>query len=341
MIMSVQFLRFVAAMAVVGYHSFIYLMWKSGANWPDMAWALVASGKFVVDIFFVISGFVMMHTMRGYFSRPGAPCNFWKRRAIRIYPIYWICLAIYLVVFAMLDLRDINFRDLPLATILWPGKASLIIEQGWTLAYEVYFYLCFGLALVLSRHAGLLLLFGFFLSSIALGRLLPGESQVVTVITNVLLVEFLAGIFLALAYANGWLAAFAHHRWLVAAGWIVAVIAYLGGTFSSATGLPQTLFFGPAAALGIGLVLGAEGAGRLPRFIKCGAWLGDSSYSLYLIHILPILVLTPILSGMISNIGVLIFFSVGLMLLSFMTGLAVHYWIERPVLSLLRPNARS
>ncbi|MBA4334995.1 MAG: hypothetical protein C0420_08825, partial [Methylobacterium sp.] len=51
-----------------------------------------------VDIFFVVSGFIMVHASASLFDRPGAPALFLKRRLVRIVPLYWAATTLFLLI---------------------------------------------------------------------------------------------------------------------------------------------------------------------------------------------------------------------------------------------------
>src|SRR6478672_4435661 len=200
-ILSIQILRFVAALSVVVFHSHHALVGRIADRVPgavDHAFYVGASG---VHVFFVISGFVMVYTTFRSGLTPGA---FLSRRLIRIYPIYWLVAACYLLAHYWLGTR---YQLSPLqhlgALLLLPGESSLIIGPGWTLSFEMYFYLCFALSLFLGLTRGLILLSVVYILSIAAGLLLPQTGALAGLITNSLLLEFLAGAALGYAFARG------------------------------------------------------------------------------------------------------------------------------------------
>src|ERR1019366_7660876 len=105
-------------------------------------------GQQGVDVFFVISGFIMMQVSR----RETRPLAFLRARAIRIIPLYWLVTLAW----AMLH-HATSWRDLLLSLAFVPhlapaGQESPVLMQGWTLVYDVSFYACFGAALVVPRR---------------------------------------------------------------------------------------------------------------------------------------------------------------------------------------------
>lgn len=280
---SVQLLRSVAASLVVLFHTHqAFAARVSSPLFADESY-LFAFGAVGVHVFFVISGFIMVATsFRG--AAPFRVNLFLKRRLLRIYPIYWLCAAGYLLVHVIIGLPyGLSARDVIGALVLWPVDAPKIIGPAWTLAYEMFFYICFGLAMTIGLNRGLIALSGSFFILIAAGTLISGKGIALGLITNPLLLEFLAGS------AIGWLA----HNGLLPRrhGIVIAVIAlglFALGIAAGYDRVPNVVAWGvPSALLVLGLVSWESGR-KLPPFWQVVARLGDSSYVLYLIHILLI-----------------------------------------------------
>ena len=164
---------------------------------------------------------------------------------------------------------------------LLPGSSSLIVGPGWTLSYELYFYLCFGIVMVAGRSRALVILSLFFAVSIVLGTLLKPTNAALKVATSHLLVEFVVGGAIGLLYLS------AHSISRRLANALIAM-AGLGFVASVSTNgqLPSALVWGgPSALLVAGLAM-REKSGALPSWIVRTAWLGNASYLLYLIHTL-------------------------------------------------------
>jgi exopolysaccharide production protein ExoZ len=280
---SIQFLRFVAATLVALFHStqavnkyFADSISNSITKFTDLG----ASG---VHIFFVISGFIMIYTSFGGPSESFSATKFLTKRAIRIYPIYFVYSALYLLFYHFFATGgNLSFGQLLGSILLIPGYSSFIIGPGWTLSYEVYFYACFAIAMLLGMTRGILALSLFFITAIIFRFLVDTNQPVLHVMTSTLLVEFLFGAWIGYAVvsnvhfsnsvANLMLA-------LSAVGFIVGV---------GFTHLPSIITWGiPSALLVAGFVF-KESNGRVPSLIKKCSFLGDSSYSLYLLHIMLI-----------------------------------------------------
>lgn len=142
MLVNIQFLRFVAATLVVLYHAAAFM--PSTEGWANLLFAVGgATGYAGVDIFFVISGFIMAHTTLA--ERGAGPASaFARRRLARIYSGYWPFFALAVVLFAWARPEHFARTDLWASFWLWPQPLpSNLIELSWTLSFELYFYALF------------------------------------------------------------------------------------------------------------------------------------------------------------------------------------------------------
>ena len=151
---SIQILRAAAAMGVVFAH--LTESYRAVFNAKDAVWDFYY-GNFGVDLFFVISGFVMVYASEALFGQPGASRKFVIRRLIRIVPLYWIATS-----YALWGLLNVTGLNLPAATwksifgsyfflpFPFPTGGPLLIV-GWTLNYEMFFYLIFAIAVFFDR----------------------------------------------------------------------------------------------------------------------------------------------------------------------------------------------
>ena len=277
---SIQMLRAIAAALVAIFHSHQAFAARVSTPWFAHEKYYFEFGAVGVHIFFVISGFIMVITScaRGSYDVRA----FFRRRLVRIYPIYWLCALAYLAVHAAIGRPyQISWEGIAGALTLWPGLASSIIGPAWTLSFEMYFYVCFGLAMMLGLTRGLVALGAVFGAAIVLGAILRPAEGFVFVATNTLLLEFLAGT------AIGWLTLRGHlprpfGPLLTGLG----VILFLAGIAAGYDRLPSALSWGvPSAILVLGLVTWERQSGAA-RTIRQAGRLGDSSYVLYLIHTL-------------------------------------------------------
>lgn len=280
---NVQVLRFVAAAAIVITHQAALLIpYDEESSW---FWAVPWTAG--ADLFFVISGFVMLLLTHQAFGQKGAASDFLKRRIIRIVPPYWFftTLTVAAVVAAGGRLAGTTV-DLPqlltsYSFVPWPradGQINPILSQGWTLNYEAFFYAAFALAL-LSRR-GLLALCIVFLTLVLLHPVVPERLFIIRFWTSPIILEFLAGIALARIYLAGVrLSQIGSYALLALAVITFAILSQQHfGLFSRfvTQGLPATL-------LSAGLILAMEPSriGTFRRLLQQG---GNASYTIYLAH---------------------------------------------------------
>ena len=276
-IRSLQVLRGIAACAVVYDHA----VQRVQINWHEqtalstwLAW-LGTSG---VDLFFVLSGFLMTYLHMSQFGT-GASLNFFSRRLVRIAPLYWVLTGIGM---AQLALLPAAFSTEHRVTLAWclgnflflPLQLPHMLTVGWTLDYEMYFYVLFTCALLFRR--GLLLLAGFLLASFATGPLVDFQYSWLKLASSFFLLEFLAGMGVAVLLARVKMPA--------VAGWIVLTVGLAVLLTSDRLGITwRFAAFGiPGAMILTGcLIVGFRCEGFLGRKL---AVVGDASYSIYLFH---------------------------------------------------------
>ncbi|MGB8719013.1 MAG: acyltransferase [Desulfobacterales bacterium] len=278
---TVQALRAVAACAVLVHHVLFMLVHNAGYSF-DVS-SIGASG---VDLFFVISGFIMVYTSYSSFGKPKASISFVRRRAIRIAPIYWIytTAVVLLLAFApglfsetRFDWNHVISSYLFLLSENTAGQVGTVMQTGWTLCFEVYFYLLFAVLLNLPRRFFLAMAGTLFAAGVILG-MVTEPAPWATVATNPIVLEFFFGAVIAYLFMNG----FVLSR-LIAIAFIILGIAIVVMTEDADLGIwTRAICWGlPASALLLGAVSLESGGMNVPRGLVA---LGDSSYSLYLVH---------------------------------------------------------
>jgi exopolysaccharide production protein ExoZ len=136
--------RFIAAAIVVLDHVQTSLVPHDTGQTAKFYQALHFPGSLAVQFFFVLSGFVMMTAHYGDFGNAAAVPRFWWRRACRIYPMYWIALALPLYLFHPLVTPGLLAR----LVTLQPVFGYDYVPPAWSLRYEISFYILFGLCLL-------------------------------------------------------------------------------------------------------------------------------------------------------------------------------------------------
>ncbi len=287
-----------------------------------------------VDIFFVISGFVITLSAQRYIGRPRA---FLWRRLLRVAPLYYLFTT--LMVMALL-LMPGAVKDTPLdpAQIISSytfipyarpdGRIAPVLSLGWTLNYEVFFYSLMALCLALPRP--LVAASGLLAALATLGLTIGFHLPPLAFWTNPLVLEFLFGIALARLWQSGWTRPDP-----------VLCTAFLALGFAllitlNPLPLPRFLAAGVPAALIV-----AAGTLFCPTRMAPGQLLGDASYALYLSHrfalraatvlLLPLLPATPL--GAWVYVGTTCLLALGFGILS-------HLFLERPFLK-VRQTAKA
>jgi peptidoglycan/LPS O-acetylase OafA/YrhL len=335
--LTIQALRGVAALLVVLYHALEVWGDRVDSAAPGVGWTNGAAG---VDIFFVISGFVMVVSSRRLAGEPGAWHVFLRHRAVRIIPLYWLLTTVKVAAVALLSgmvLRtslDSSFvarSYLFLPVVDSANHFRPVLPVGWTLTYEFLFYLLFAAALAIRVEVLRIVVPG--LGLIAVAALVKTETWPAwTILFSTIVLEFIFGVILA-----KWTLRWRRFAPAVAAALIVAgFVAILSLPMGS--GNARVLTWGlPAFAIVAGAVSLERAIGQtLPRWLLAS---GDASYSIYLSHgfVLPTVVL------LISRIA-----SPGLwtealtialcLVVGAVVGWIVYVWIEGPMLRALRPR---
>ncbi|MBB3965038.1 acyltransferase family protein [Rhizobium metallidurans] len=271
---GIQYLRAFAALAVVVFHA----TEKSGEHF-----AIGAAG---VDVFFVISGFIMWVISE---RRPMTPQSFLVDRLCRIAPSYWLVTAIMIAgamagLFPNLQLTTSHIlaslffipAQSPSTGDIWP-----VLVQGWTLNFEIFFYVLFAGALFLPRKWRLPFLFGLFGGFFLAGQILQPATPALYTYTRPIIVEFLGGVFLAELWLRRWIAGISLGLACVGASLSgFAAIYLMGAEFNAG-------ICGPLALMLVYGMVSLEADGGLGR-VPLLTYLGDASYSIYLWHTLAI-----------------------------------------------------
>jgi peptidoglycan/LPS O-acetylase OafA/YrhL len=234
-----------------------------------------------VDLFFLISGFIMCHTTANKHQTKGAAAQFIWRRVTRILPLYWLITCFALLVYLMMP-GQINSNsggtDLVASYLLLPTDQVYLVSNGWTLSYEFLFYAVFMLGLFFTRGVGTVLVIALLLMMVIIGMVNPQATVWGDFLTKVLLLEFILGMLVYYYYQHIKQLPLALCAVLIGLG-IGALLAVNQGIRSGNhvidEGLPMVLIL--VGALGLEPLLQK----RPSEFLKS---LGDSSYAMYQVH---------------------------------------------------------
>jgi len=327
--MSIHYLRAVAALMVVFCHIEIPLarLGYRGA-WPGF----LEGG---VDIFFVISGFVIFLSIQ---SKSVSVLDFYKRRLLRIVPLYWIITTflVLVAIFAPQFLKSIRFDAMHVAAsyafLPYPSPADgllyPILVPGWTLNYEMLFYAAFGLCLFLAPRWRVIAISGMLVALPLLGMLLQPESPPLIFLTSGILIEFMFGVLIAWVLSNS-----------TGSRTVGALLLLVGALlFVAAPSIAQHVAVQRFIILGVPAGMIVAGALLVEKTIALPTWrlpklLGDSSYALYLTHGIVLSAVgqlwtrLPFASGGISFAA----FSVFALLASLLGGIVTFWLVDEPL----------
>jgi len=328
MILSIQYLRAIAALLVVISH----IAWKNiQAGGSTMHWWHHA-GTFGVDIFFIISGYIMVYITQNMHQKPNNVRTFIKKRFIRIVPLYWFYTLVALAIFLLLPERvnsgggdtEIikSFFLLPLSS-----TQNYLVGVGWTLHYEFIFYILFSFGLLFSRPIGNIFV-GLTILLLVWGSIyipMEGMSYIAYSFLNDIFIEFGLGMLLYFILLK-----FKKIPFRLSLGAIVIGIAlfyylHTGGTLTAIhhidTGLSAFLIcFG---------VISLEYIWK-KRECKLLIALGNASYSIYLLHpfvLVAVVMLNEKLQVFIPQNEVFLIFM--MLVISLASGYISYLFIEK------------
>ena len=343
---SLEMLRALAALSVVFFHTQIIFTERTGVV-PFAG--LFGAGSRGVDLFFVLSGFIIAYVHADDLGRPQRLAHYFYSRFVRIYPSVWImtllALAVYLSGFGGAGKADkLSLGSVVDSFFLLPQAGDALVNVTWSLKFEIFFYLLFSLAII-RKAAGLWAIVVWQAAVLALylsGRQL-GWSWLAFYLRPITL-EFGLGVACAFFVLNrarfGWLTA----PWLIASALALATAIFVGAELvqaynpSGVAPLPDFLVFGGSAAVIVACLSLLDIGQRIgqPRFLVS---LGGASYSIYLVHFSTISLLAAILTKRERiPMNDAVFLSVALIGIVF--GIFFHHWIDRPVHRFLRRRER-
>jgi exopolysaccharide production protein ExoZ len=332
-LLSIQHLRGLAAMSVLVTHA---LQWPL----PEINPVLLKTGRLGVDVFFVISGFIITSIAGdGRFD----PKQFLVRRAFRIVPAYWA--ATLLITILALAIPSQFRTTVPTAESLIKSllfipslepKAPLLL-LGWSLNFEAFFYLLFASLFFLRSEARTLVLLGVFAVLIGIGQFVSGLGHVEAIYTSPSLIGFSLGTILAQAHRHGLLARLGSRaRLLVVLATATLLIVFYAVEWNGGEEIALWQhFLMSSTALGIvSLGLTCEAAGKVASIAPL-KYIGDTSYSIYLFHIFSVGAIWAISKRLFDIHQPLVYLGIAsvVVMAGLASGLVCHHFIEKPFLA--------
>jgi exopolysaccharide production protein ExoZ len=315
-LLGLQYMRALAACAVVAYHA------------ADRAGEPFAAGEAGVDLFFVLSGFLMW-AITDAASRPAA---FFADRAMRIVPSYWIVTSVMLTgallgAFPAVQLTVshviASYSFIP-AISPSNGQVWPLLVPGWTLNYEAGFYFLFGSALLLPRRCQLVALTFVLLVLVTLHPLVGKNHTLLYFYTDPHILEFLGGLWLAQGWRKGMFA-----RAYLAQIMVVATLTLFAASLALPAEWPKAVRYGLPALFAVTTLLAYERRHAGIREVPALLLLGNASYSIYLWHTLAISITAKLAIDLhlADQIAIPLHIVAGISV-----GLLAYLVIERPIM---------
>ncbi|MDB9513483.1 acyltransferase [Kamptonema animale CS-326] len=346
----IQAFRGIASIFVVLFHTRFQSYSTPITDWIRPLFGATYSG---VDFFFVLSGFIISYV---HYSEIGDFSKFKPfiiKRFIRVYPFYWILTILVILVYSIVQklggmTQPMGIDVLIKSFLLFPQLKPAIIFVSWTLCYEVFFYILFSLLFVVKTKVYFKMLVAWMvLILINYGLKLNGielknDYFLIDFLFNHHLIEFVLGCW------SGYLILQSHDfvkryfRLILLAGCLSFTLFIILEGY----GFIPELSNSPHRILAYGLpsfmiVTGAAALDTYQPIIipKIFSYLGESSYSIYLIHfyiqyiIIRILKLINLNEYAISNtLNIVIFFVV----IPTIVGCILHTFVEKKLLAFTR-----
>lgn len=322
---SIQYLRAIAALMVVTHHAMNPQAWLfiPFPSYSAFAWG--------VDIFFVVSGFIMFLA-----ARNENPTDFIARRLIRVVPFYWLATFFHLILNMKFQVWNVDPTTIlhvmkslffvPHLNLAFPGNVWPYLIPGWTLNYEMLFYAVFFCGLLCNRP--LLFVTIVIFGLVILGLIYQPEQVILETYTRPILLEFAFGSWVAWMYTKGYF------------GKMIPAVAISGFLV-----LFTTPFINEQDLVVLGRLLGSvlvvSGAlclgTSIPNF-RLFRLLGDASYSIYLTHTIISMRLASKFWALVPIEGWLQFLGwiFCILVISSAVGTIVHLYVEKPILGFLR-----
>lgn len=316
-LVGIQYLRGFAAIAVLLYHV---------GDQYKIPFEIGAAG---VDIFFVISGFIIWSTTTG--SDVSMPDYFWKRFT-RVFPLYWIVLSVTFVTAntkpAFFHNHDASienfFRSLVLLPRLKDGAFHPVVLQGWTLSYEVFFYCLLGVLMAVGLRWRLIGTCATLLVFVGIGQIV--DLGYVGALAAPIVLEFAAGVLIAFVASR-----LEFSRSVVVVALPLAIVGFVASQ-TLMVDWPRVLKWGVPAALLVIAAVGLEPSLR-KHPVRVLVYFGDASYSIYLWHVWVGVVTTGVLLRL--PIPALLHPPVQAVVM-LLTSCLLYSVIEKPLLALFR-----
>ena len=319
---NIELLRFIAALAVVYFHAVGTLR---AVAFPEIGPnPLTELGAAGVDVFFVISGFVIFLSLT---RKNRTPIEFARDRLIRLVPAYWILTVSHLVILASVAILrgtevpfDISWTIQSLFFVSQPlGNNLPLISQGWSLEIEMLFYLLVAVGLIIKNPIANIVFPAVALVSLVGFGLLPD-----------LALEFIFGGLLGYLYTRIKFPA----PVAIGAG-VIGIVLFVAPVILGAVDAPRWVTWG------IPSMLVVFSAINLPQLNwKILPTIGAASYPVYLLHMMVINIVSPIMSMFGSSTAMFFFALASCLILSQVLGIIFDKMVDKPITRFLKARIK-
>jgi exopolysaccharide production protein ExoZ len=319
---GLQQLRGLAATAVVIFHA---------AAKADLDFQIGEAG---VDLFFVLSGFLMV-AITNEKTRPAA---FLLDRLRRIAPSYWLASSVVLVgaLLGLFPAIRLTWWHVVSSYLFIPsvspsnGQIWPLLVPGWTLNYEMMFYGLFAGMVLLPSRLRVMALTGSISGLVLIGMIVQPSGPIGATYTDPMMLEFVAGAWIGVLWKRGGV-------WPPLLGWplIALALTIVAASTLQAGNEARVILYGIPAVLLVLAALSFEKIGRGIADRPIAGLIGDASYSIYLWHTLAISVAAKLCSllGLPPLLTAAAGVGVGLA-----AGIAIFLLVEQPLLRWLKPD---
>jgi exopolysaccharide production protein ExoZ len=319
---TVQLLRGIAASIVVFFHVF-------GES------SVFKFGAYGVDLFFVLSGFIILYIHHNDIGVKKTLSPFLIKRFVRIFPIYWVVTFGYVVLVTLFG-HTLSVSYIIKSLLLLPQDKMPVVGVAWTLEFELLFYLIFSL-LIFNRKIfySMFCLWGL---AIVFFFMFPTDfPKIVGRIFNPLNLEFLFGCGIALIVKKTKIS----FKWITSIG-ILSIIVSILLQYYNVFEMHRVLAWGiPFTLLILGLVkLEMRKKLYIPKILLN---LGDASYSIYLSHLITLLILESTFErlGLNAKLGHNVLIQFILCIIAIFFGWVFYSIIEKPILKYAKLKIRN
>ncbi|MEQ9484528.1 acyltransferase family protein [Coleofasciculus sp. F4-SAH-05] len=337
-----QVYRGLAAILVLFFHGSVIL--SQQFNQQEFFFNIGGVGWIGVDFFFVLSGFIIYYVHQNDIGHPNKIKSYILKRFIRVYPLYWTILICKIVALFFINYGnstyDLSFLSSLKNISLYPQKERLL-NVSWTLSCEVFFYIIFGILIVVGykRFLPLFILWttGILINSVWFIESFQGI-PILNLIFNTINLEFLLGGLIAYIISTQKITFKRGLFFNYLATFLLALFLtmYQSQVIDDGTGIMWAFAF----AL---LILGSA-AVEINKTIKIPVFLvyiGNASYSIYLTHGFFVSNIAKVMTKLNSSVVTsppLVINAVALMIFTLTIGLGclVYSYIEKPLITLLR-----